>query len=143
MDVQPSADRVCDGGSDFQQFLGNHCLLVDVVDICQVAAEGACLHFLPTRVTHHVARVPFACCDLPRHHPAVGLRWQLSPNPAGGADHGLSFCRVGLEADPFKGEQRWFAVTKRGEGTLAPAAHRFHVGTFLFYVYMLLCFMRA
>ncbi len=32
-DVQPSADHVCDGGSDFQQFVGNHCLLVDVMDI--------------------------------------------------------------------------------------------------------------
>ncbi len=43
MDVQPSADRVCDGGSDFQQFVGNPCLLVDVMDICQVAAKGASL----------------------------------------------------------------------------------------------------
>ena len=55
--MQPGADRVCYGGPEFQQLLGNHCLLVDVMDICQVSAEGACLHLLPTRVTCHVARV--------------------------------------------------------------------------------------
>ncbi len=71
--VQPGADCVHDRGSKFQQFLGNHCLLVYVVDICQVAAEGACLHLLPTRVAHNMAWVPFTRCDPPHLHPAVWL----------------------------------------------------------------------
>ena len=63
--MQPGVDRVCHGGPEFQQLLSDHCLLVDVMDICQVAAEGACFHLLPTRVTFDVARIPFARCDPP------------------------------------------------------------------------------
>ncbi len=48
--MQPCADRIEDRGVKFQQLLGNHCLLVDVVDICQVAAEGGCLHLVPALV---------------------------------------------------------------------------------------------
>ncbi len=72
------------------------------MDICQVAAEGACFHIFPARVTHRVRRVPFTRCDPPCHHPAVGLQRQLGPNTAGGADHGLGFCSVGLQADPLE-----------------------------------------
>jgi hypothetical protein len=43
--MQPCADRIGDREAKFQQLLGNHCLLVDVMDICQVVAEGTCLHF--------------------------------------------------------------------------------------------------
>jgi hypothetical protein len=71
--MQPCADHIEDRGTEFQQLLGNHCLLLDVVDICQVAAEGACLHLVPTLVTLNVVRVPFTRCDPPYHHPAVGL----------------------------------------------------------------------
>ncbi len=71
--MQLCADRIEDGGLDLQQFLGYHCLLVDVMDICQVMAKGACLQLLPTLVALNVARVPFAHCDPPRLHPAVGL----------------------------------------------------------------------
>ncbi len=73
-----------------------------MVDICQVAAEVTCFHNFPARVTHNIARVPFARCDPAYHHPAVGLRWQLGPNPAGGADHGLRLCSVGLQANPLE-----------------------------------------
>ncbi len=71
--VQLCADHIEDQGSGLQQLLGYHCLLVDVMDICQVRAKGACLQLLPTLVTLNVARVLFACCDSPRLHPAVEL----------------------------------------------------------------------
>jgi hypothetical protein len=71
--MQLHDDCIEDRGALFQQLLGNHCVLVDVVDICQVAAEGACLHHVPALVALNVAGVPFAHCDLTHPHPAVGL----------------------------------------------------------------------
>ena len=100
--MQPSADRIGDQGAEFQQLLGNHCLLVDVMDICQVAAEGDCLHLLPARVARNVRRVPFTCCDPPYDHLAVGLRRQLSPDPVGGADHDLHLGCVALETNSLE-----------------------------------------
>ncbi len=99
------------------------------MDICQVAAEGAYFHLLPTRVTFDVARVPFARCDPPRHHPAVGLRRKLSPDPTRREDHGLRFCSVGLQSDPLeqvdKKIQRYLGVCVLGhrlrEGRLSHA----------------------
>jgi hypothetical protein len=71
--VQLCADHLKDQGLGLQQFLAYHCLLVDVMNICQVMAKRACLQLLPTLVALNVVRVPFACCDPPRLHPAVGL----------------------------------------------------------------------
>ncbi len=63
--MQLSADSVEDRGSVFQQLLSYHCLLVDVVDICQVTAKGTCLQYLPTLVALDITRVPFARFDPP------------------------------------------------------------------------------
>ncbi len=55
----------------FKQVLDYHCLLVDVMDIFQVAAKGTHFHPFPALITLHVAGVPFGSCDCPALHPAV------------------------------------------------------------------------
>jgi hypothetical protein len=72
--MQLSTDHVEDRELVFQQLLGYHCLLVDVMDICQMMAKGTCLQYLPALATLDVARVPFTCFDLPPLHLVVRLR---------------------------------------------------------------------
>ena len=72
--MQLCTDRIEDPGSGLQQLLGYHCLLVDVMDICQVTAERTCLQFLPTLMALNVVRVPFAHYDPPPLHPVVRLQ---------------------------------------------------------------------
>ena len=71
--MQLSADHIGDWGEKFQQLLGNHCLLVDVMDTCQMVAKGICLHLLPAHVARNVGRVLFTYCDPPYNHLAIGL----------------------------------------------------------------------
>jgi hypothetical protein len=47
------------------------------MDICQVAAKGTSLQYLPALPTLHITRIPFACSNLSLLHPAVGLRCQI------------------------------------------------------------------
>ncbi len=100
--MQISIGRVSCEGLVFKQFLGYHCLLVDVMDIGQVVAKGACFHSFPTLVTLHIARVPFASCNSPTLHPLIGLGWKLGPDLAQGAYHPLSLGGVGLKSDLLK-----------------------------------------
>jgi hypothetical protein len=59
------------GGLVFQRILGYHCLLVDVMNICKVAAKGARFHPIPALVALHIVGVPFSSCDRPVLHPEV------------------------------------------------------------------------
>ncbi len=100
--MQRRAHRVGDRRANFQQGFGQHCLLVDVMDICQVAAKRACLQFLPALLALHVVGVPFASCDPSLLNPPIRLRRKLHPNPPRRADHGLGLRRVCLKTNPLK-----------------------------------------
>ncbi len=100
--MQRCAHHVGDRWADFKQGFGHHCLLVDVMDICQVAAERAYLQFLPALSALHVAGVPFASCDPSLLHPPIRLRRKLRPNPPWCAEHGLGLRRVCLKTDPLE-----------------------------------------
>ncbi len=100
--MQSGIDCVRCGGLVFQQVLGYHCLLVDFVDICQVMAEGACLHTFPALVTLHIAGVPFGSCDPAALHPMVQLGWKLGLNLAGCTYHCLCLEGVGLQTCPLE-----------------------------------------
>ena len=71
----------------FQQLLGHHLQLVDVMDICKVAAKGTSQHSLPALVTLHWAGIPFGGQNLPALHPAAQFDRELSPYLTQDADH--------------------------------------------------------
>ena len=89
-------------GSMFQKLLGHHLQLVDVMDICKVAAKGTSQHSLPTLATLHWAGIPFGCRNLPLMHPTVQFDRELGPYPTRGADHCLRLCSICLKPHPCK-----------------------------------------
>jgi hypothetical protein len=56
-------DNVCLGGSTDQHLLCHHCLLVDIMHVRHVAAEGCGLHHLPTLETLNIPGVPLSRSD--------------------------------------------------------------------------------
>jgi hypothetical protein len=72
------------------------------MDVCQVAANGACLHPFPTLVALHIAGVPFGSCDPAALHPGMRLGRKLGPNPTWYADHCVRFGGVGPPSYPLK-----------------------------------------
>ena len=92
---------VCQG-SLFQQLLGHHLQLVDVMDICKGAAKGTSQHSLPALGTLHWAGIPFGDHNLPALHLAVRFDQELGPYPTWGADHCMRLRSICLKPHPCK-----------------------------------------
>jgi hypothetical protein len=87
--VQLLADSVHHDRTNLKQVLGYHSLLVDVVDIGQVEAKGACLQYFSALAAFNVMGIPFAGRDTYPLHSAMGLGRELGPYATWGADHCL------------------------------------------------------
>ncbi len=98
----PVGDLVRHGGAELQKFLGHHHLLVDIVCICQVPAEGTGLQRLPTLVAFDVPCIPLGGSYVSLLQPAVGFDRELSPNLTWGADYPLHLGCVCLKPHPLK-----------------------------------------
>jgi hypothetical protein len=98
---QPRWTRIRDGvrlgGSTDWHFLRHHCLLVDIMHVRQVAAEGCGLHHLPTLETLDIPGVPLSRSDTATLQTPVRISRELGPDPTRGADHRLRLGHVCLK----------------------------------------------
>jgi hypothetical protein len=76
--------------------------LVDLVEICKVAAERALPHVLPALSEGNNVSVPLGGRCVPSTHPPVQISRELEPDFSGGADHYFCLGNVGLETYTFK-----------------------------------------
>ncbi len=72
------------------------------MDVCQVAAEGCCLHHLPTLKTLDIPGVPLSRSDTAMLQTPVRISQELGPDPTRGADHRLRLGHVRLKPHPRK-----------------------------------------
>jgi hypothetical protein len=62
----------------FKQVLGYHCLLVDVMDICQVAAKGTPFHPFPALITLHVTQSLTSGCPALGFHAVIVVTMEIT-----------------------------------------------------------------
>ena len=98
----PVSKIVRQGGVELQKFLGHHDLLVDIMDVPQVTAEGTGLQRFPALVAFDVPCIPFGGGDTTPLQPVVGFSRELCLNPTGDADHCLHLGHVSLKPHLLK-----------------------------------------